>query len=1229
MGNIKRRRKTKRLSLLEDYDQDGVPNFDDCRPLDPTQQHVLTPVVKVGEWVGQKAYELGHSTGRRLSGQAPLPHYPGGVYQDTTPAAEYSKRYMGGPPRRGTYRGAAPKTDPSITVARQRSTARQHAEFKKAEKWNIASIQGRVYFDIYGIKRIAATKALVKSLGGRISPLSAAGISVAQRAATTITDVGADIGHGITTKLGQLGTDMQRQAPKEERPLQETILFGGFIGKGERVGRLAVAPTPQQLDLKRIEATPVREPKRVRFAPTIPFVSDVPSKLVAMYRGIKPPPEVQAHERRVGALETGVAAFETKWQPYVKEERFVGTEQQYKQMLKEQSALETQLPDIERMQQEMSGLQYAKAERKLAGYKTGWIYTGTEKFLETTYPPYIRKAQEAVSGWQREIGYKPSEHPWLKEIEHAQWYTAKELPGMVLRMGAMLPPAVEAAVFKPKERAKMQAAVVPGLAFMGKGMIEEAQREPLGFAETMGISMLALKAAVRISPVKPMYMKVPTGKSIVKTWTTIGKGMPSEFKALKEVAGPFSAVELGKIEATWAPGIYKQTHLIPEMATYRGLRLDLPSIIPYRGKTPLMGVVTKPPGVDVTRIKFKMGTPEFELPTQFRVFTGPEARLVMPSMRKMLKGEELAAWEAAMYLQETFGRKRPIVREPLKISELEHLQKAFGGTEGLQDFTRYMQRYHRQILVYGSGAKRVQMARAELITPKDIDIEIRSIAAHLSGLTTEMKAPFRARLTPFEVEMAHRVSRRLPGLTPEKAAADIAAISKKYLGAEEIQVTFKPAWQMFSVEKTLKTMEKTQFGLQPEVMTLADIHPPSGLFEFGLKPQRAIKVPVISGLLGEKRPLFPKRVRMTTLGEEFERSFASVMQMYERRGTIFLGPKPKRVKDIGRFVQTGKMLVETERLRAELGLGILRGRRMRKVGVGREALEIWEKRALKVPELKEVAPAIKAEAILPGMETILKRQMQATSFLLSERAALGPAYKISVRDVDYPKPQIGKLIDTSAYYPKTPKYVPSDYYPKMTLPIDSAYYPQKMPTVGEYYPKPTPAYGDYDHYGAPMYKHVTKHAAPIPFIGAFPTFVPFSVPKIVGVGKPTLKVGAPPPPTTHFVPPPTFIPFVPPLTGWTPPPPPTTVWTPPPPPPPPPTTVWTPPPPPPTYVFPILPSKEKPRRRKKKFEFEEAPWKEKHYIPTLQELMRHAPGMETTKLTTLEPKMPKLPKGIM
>ena len=75
--------------------------------------------------------------------------------------------------------------------------------------------------------------------------------------------------------------------------------------------------------------------------------------------------------------------------------------------------------------------------------------------------------------------------------------------------------------------------------------------------------------------------------------------------------------------------------------------------------------------------------------------------------------------------------------------------------------------------------------------------------------------------------------------------------------------------------------------------------------------------------------------------------------------------------------------------------------------------------------------------------------------------------------------------------------------------------------------------------------------------------------------------------------------------------------------------IFVPPPPPPDITF-LLPGEErKPRKRRKRYGVKEYPWKEKHYIPTIQELMRHAPGMKTTKLTTMEPKMPKLPKGIM
>lgn len=509
MGTKKRSsgKRRRRLSVLEDYDQDGVPNFDDCRPLDPTMHVDIGPAsaIKYGLGVAQK-YGRGatHAEAVRVTATRQMGTVAGKYYGPSIPT----------PARRG----AAPIISPSVSAARERSTARQHAAFEEAKKWNIASMQGRVYFDIYGIKRIAATKKKAASFLDVVSPLSAAGISAARR----VTDIGADIGREITTKLGQLGTDIQKQVPMPKRPLQETILFGGFIGKGERAGRLAVAPTPARVGLERVDIPQVGIGKKPSIVSTI---TSLPSRAVKelseQYTWIRATPSERAIITMVPSVKAetetftkGVETYETKWEPHIEGGYFIGSEAQYAQQTREYEQLQRGQAQLEKQYGTFTGLEtQIPHEKKEALWGIPATYEREQERAAKWTAERIPSLKDIPVTWfERDVAIRESFQKAARE--QPEVFTAKQLAH------------IQEVAGKPPELPMWAERIFQGEQFIvdyQKGMVEGVREKPFETIATTALFAAMPPAIKGLKKVGKVTRMAPATK-IVEPWVpTIGK----------------------------------------------------------------------------------------------------------------------------------------------------------------------------------------------------------------------------------------------------------------------------------------------------------------------------------------------------------------------------------------------------------------------------------------------------------------------------------------------------------------------------------------------------------------------------------------------------------------------------------------------------------------------------------------------------------------------------------
>jgi hypothetical protein len=607
------------------------------------------------------------------------------------------------------------------------------------------------------------------------------------------------------------------------------------------------------------------------------------------------------------------------------------------------------------------------------------------------------------------------------------------------------------------------------------------------------------------------------------------------------------------------------------------------------------------------------GEPLFELPERFRVFTGQEGAYAIKSMRsKLTTPYQQELFDAAFYVMEKLGRQKALVKEPIRLAEVEYIPK-----EAIPEITNIMRRYRDYTKIYGSEAKAISMARRPgevgAITPHDIDVEIISLASRMrEGLVIPKRyQPIQELSKLGEPTVTHRIVQRLgermPGPTPESYAREVEAVLAKHLGPERVEVVFNPQWEMWSVRAL---PEGVKAGVRPPGVletpgfeTVFDIHPESAQFEFGLKPQKPVRTRLEPGF---KEPFWRRwqKFDVTPLGEEFERSFGSLIQVVRKGQEEVLMPKTQRIKDIGRFVQTGKTL--TKYLQVERkAKGSIFGHGEKEIARLNEAIGKWGEYSTHFPELAEMQEHIAATPMSAGMEKALISKVQRQSFrgmLMSEEAA---APRAGYEELPFGRGSAEAFIDEYNY--RVNRYTTglskSDYYPTgiklysasyqhpfvtgiRTTPRTSAYgyFPKAVPVAIHSFPVVFPRMPS----TAPP-SRVRGGAAPRsppslespPSFGITPVIPELIVPSLPVI-TPQLPV-TPPPETPPFSPPPTIPPINIPPTY------------------PPIVPIVLPPTVPILGAFPWL--EEKPKRRKKVRKRDIYAWKEKHYIASLEELM--------------------------
>ena len=878
---------------------------------------------------------------------------------------------------------------------------------------------------------------------------------------------------------------------------------------------------------------------------------------VEAYQKIPTPTEAQ-YRALMKTKPSGVAAFETVHTSFIGEY--------------------STTPDIVTQYEELSKpflTGTGKLKPSVGAYIT---LSGAE---EAAYFALQAKEAKVKEEWAPDYpkGYKPFLYPtmeagaWatkriMKHVEKIPetglWRVPRGVSEFVATLpewAGSIPPSAELMVTKTPTTV---ASIPLGLGLLGGAMAKEAAERPVVFGSKMAAMVALPYVGKKISPIRYTKLQIPTGKGQIKTRFTFKGDIPPEVLKWQEMG--VWGTGLGKVEPTRIPFLQKQTYMVPEAVTYKGLYFRAPTraTTPYLGKHFLVGRVRGSPG---TIRGWQVGHPKFELPVSYRVFTPVEAAATLPSMKASLRVEQQQLMTEMLYLQRRLGGRRGIVK-PLKIKETELFE---GAPEGfLRDVSTYMRKYRRDMVVYGSEAKAAQIARLKGerggISPADIDVEIRTLAARMQEgivLPKTLQSEYtlgRLGIPTWKSGFIKRLGEKTPGLTPDKMAADLAAITKKHFGKESVQISYKPQWQMYSVEKIVG-WKKTPLGKEAVTETLFDIHPESASFEFGIKPHKPIKTTIETGL-GEGWWARHKKIKMTTLGEEFEHSFASIMQTQTKGGELYLAPRFKRLKDIPRAVQTGKMLSEFERLKIETGLMPFKKYRLKGIAKEEAALKHWEEYGSTFKELREFRADMTAKAISASAESILKQQRLTSSLLASEAAV---AFPKRIRFEEAYKPEISK--------PRVGvgKEVTGDYYDVYSYPPrPSSYY-----GIGYYYGTPS-------YYGKPAYRgappsHKVFGFVPPPPIKHISTPPP-SITRPVPVTPPPRQYLHPPPitPAVSVIPTPAFMPTIAPPTTPTPPPtpPPTRITT---PPPPTPFKLITPPPP-----IPLLIAFPPPAEKKKK-----------------------------------------------
>jgi 8-oxo-dGTP pyrophosphatase MutT (NUDIX family) len=466
MGTKKRSRK-RNLSVLEDYDQDGVPNFDDCRPLDPTQHGVIWDWgTSLAKKVVKKVTPIVKPVVREVYKRVPTPVKP--------VVREVYKRVPKKLPK-------IPSRVPSIPT--------------KISIPSISQLPVKIGRDISVMTRGKLDKPIVPVF--KWGP-------------------------------GNIPQNIEQQSKATRKSLISNV-FGGFDfrAKGERLGRATVAPTPQRVGLERVPQVDIstvvkKKPSIVSAITSLPSVAV--KELSEQYTWMRATPS----ERAIIAMVPSVTAqtkeftkdvetYETKWKPHIEGGYFTGTEAQYARQTREYEQLQRGQSQLEKQYGTFTGLEARIPREK----KEEWW----------GIPAAYEREQERTAKWTKERVPSMKDVPvtWfgrdvaIRESfqkaarEQPEVFTAKQLAN------------IQEVASKPPELPMWAERVFRGEQFVvdyQKGMVEGIREKPFETLATTALFaamppvMKGLKAAGKATRMAPATKEV---KPWVPTISKLGK----------------------------------------------------------------------------------------------------------------------------------------------------------------------------------------------------------------------------------------------------------------------------------------------------------------------------------------------------------------------------------------------------------------------------------------------------------------------------------------------------------------------------------------------------------------------------------------------------------------------------------------------------------------------------------------------------------------------------------
>ena len=798
-------------------------------------------------------------------------------------------------------------------------------------------------------------------------------------------------------------------------------------------------------------------------------------KRVKEYQKIPSPTRTQ-HDALIRSKPSSVDVFESRLSGFEqlypsKPTSVVEYEKTVKPFLTDVGSLKPSVLDyITKGEMEYGAFQtYQKKER---GTREEWApkYKGFKPYTYPTLEWGAKISKPLTEGIEKFIP---------KEYEKAGYGVVGGIKGAGLFVASLpewagtLPPSAELLVRKTP----IAIASIPlGLGLMGGGIAKEfVERPEVATGRIAGMVLMPVvgkKLPIRYTGA----LKLPTGRSVIKTKFTLGGGLP------KELVRAGRAGELVKFEPIGKTPIGKVTYQVPEVISYRGVYAARPSlsVLPWRGKTPLVGITTK--GIKQVP-RPSIGAPKLDIAT-FQPRTGAEAALLLPSIKRGLKPRQAKLMEAAFRDIELIGRQKSVIRRSIDLSLIENIPKEVRPT-----VLRMLKQ--EKGVVFGSAAQRTQQILRRSM--EDVDYFVKNPEKVAERWVPQLnkaagKEIFRHKgrgLIEVYKEGQWRHSIDMHSIAELKGRLSFGFKPYKPVKIEGIKYATLEE-QLF--RKSLSITQPRKKVISPELYRMKDIADfvsASKTLVESMQLSQWTKVPVYGKIKLRRAAEAGEKIK---LWEQYAREHPTLgrpTQLKEFYPDIFGEAIPKGVKG---EILAQRLPTEPFAIREFAGGIPLRALKFRRPKVSSELLELFEgKPVIKkdlVPEIGKAYPKVKVvdRAYYP----VFGKEYYPTKLFITDLSYLRPRPK---------KIEIPKYAKSRPSKPKYPKYVkpykPIKYISKGFYPV-GGFVPGGFYPVGSYLPK--------DKY----------------IVGAYPPTYPKEV-------YPPPITGYVPPPTPSITPPPTHI----------------------------------------------------------------------------------------------------------